>query len=123
MAVMSSETGREAKSPRLVLGALIIKHLENLDDRGTIDAIQENPYMQYFVGLEEFTTEQIFTPSLFVEIRKRVGAKEFDLMTVDLIRTVSEVKPKKSKVHSKRSDECDKPKNKGKLKIDATVAD
>jgi len=123
MSVMSSETGREAKSPRLVLGALIIKHLENLDDRGTIDAIQENPYMQYFVGLEEFTTEQIFTPSLFVEIRKRVGVKEFDRMTVDLICAVSDVRPKKSKARPKKSDDNEKPKNKGKLKIDATVAD
>lgn len=123
MSVMSNQTGRAAKSPRLVLGALIIKHLEYLDDRGTIDAIQENPYMQYFVGLEEFTTEQIFTPSLFVEIRKRVGAKHFDQLTVDMIKTLAEIKGKKSKSRSKKSDDDQKPRNKGKIKIDATVAD
>lgn len=79
--------------------------------------------MQYFVGLEEFTTEQIFTPSLFVEIRKRVGAKHFDQLTVDMIKTLAEIKGKKSKSSSKKSDDDQQPRNKGKIKIDATVAD
>jgi hypothetical protein len=70
MPVMNLETGRPGISPRIVLGAIIIKHLEKLDDRGTISAIQENPYMQYFVGLEESSPYPVFDPSLFVEIRR-----------------------------------------------------
>ena len=53
MSSMDKEMGRNGISPRVVLGALIIKHIKKLDDRGTIDEIQENPYMQYFVGLQE----------------------------------------------------------------------
>jgi IS5 family transposase len=72
MNAMDKQMGRPGLSPRLVLGALIIKHMKKLDDRGTIEEIQENPYMQFFVGLKEFTTEPVFDPSLFVEIRKRI---------------------------------------------------
>jgi hypothetical protein len=48
--VMKAAAGRPGISPRMVLGALIVKHLENLDDRGVIACIQENVYMQFFVG-------------------------------------------------------------------------
>ena len=89
MSVMSADMGRQGLSPRLVLGALIIKHLENLDDRGVIASIQENVYMQYFVGLKGFSTQPIFDASLFVEIRKRIGAELFDTLTVDLIKSAS----------------------------------
>ncbi|HQK70124.1 MAG TPA: transposase [Bacteroidales bacterium] len=79
MSLMSSASGRPGVSPRTLLGALIIKHLEKLDDRGVIQAIQENPYMQYFVGLKEFKVDPVFDPSLFVEIRKRVGTSNLTL--------------------------------------------
>ena len=75
---MNATFGRPGACPRVVLGALIIKHIEKLDDRGVILAIQENPYMQFFIGLKEFSPQPIFDASLFVEIRKRFGAKEFD---------------------------------------------
>ena len=88
MSMMDSSQGRPAVSPRVVLGAMIIKHMEKLDDRGVILAIQENIYMQYFVGLKEFTVDPVFDPSLFVTIRKRVGRKMFDSLNADLIRAV-----------------------------------
>ncbi len=122
MSLMSSDSGRPAVSPRTVLGALIIKHLEKLDDRGVIQAIQENLYMQYFVGLEEFKVDPVFDPSLFVEIRKRVGHKQFDTLSADLIRTA---KGHKDQQHNKKKKKegSDEPSNNGKLQADATVAD
>jgi len=42
-------------------------------DKGTIDAIKQNIYMQYFLGLPSFKPSAVFAPSLFVEIRKRLG--------------------------------------------------
>lgn len=122
MSMMDSTQGRPAVSPRIVLGALIIKHMEKLDDRGVILAIQENIYMQYFVGLKEFTVEPVFDPSLFVKIRKRVGRKVFDSLNADLIRSV---KGEKDQRHNKKNkkDDGEEPKNKGKLQADATVAD
>ena len=100
MSMMTADFGRPGVSPRIVLGALIIKHKEKLDDRGVIAAIQENIYMQYFIGLEEFTPDPVFDPSLFVDIRKRVGHKTFDTLTVDLIKSVSKEKDKR---HNKKN--------------------
>ena len=95
ISMMDTGFGRPGVSPRIVLGALIIKHKENLDDRGVIQAIQENVYMQYFVGLTSFSTKPVFDASLFVEIRKRVGATAFDALNVELIKSTS----KKSDSH------------------------
>ena len=75
---LSSEQGRPAKDARLVIGAVIIKHKLTLSDEETVQQIQENPYLQYFCGLPGFTQEQPFAPSLFVEIRKRMGQSVFE---------------------------------------------
>jgi len=42
--MMNQGFGRPGVSPRAVLGALIIKHKNKLDDRGTILSIQEIAY-------------------------------------------------------------------------------
>lgn len=122
MSMMDTGFGRPGISPRIVLGALIIKHLEKLDDRGTISTIQENIYMQYFIGLTEFTPYPVFDPSLFVDIRKRVGHEVFDSLNVELIKSVSE---EEDNEHNKKKNKKDNnpPKNKGKMQADATVAD
>ena len=39
-------------------------------------ALQENPYMQYFVGLHEFHPEPLFDPSMMVHFRKRFPVEE-----------------------------------------------
>lgn len=122
ISMMNSGFGRPGISPRIVLGALIIKHQEKLDDRSVIDAIQENVYMQYFLGLPEFSTKPVFDSSLFVEIRKRVGADVFDSLSVDLIKSISK-KVDSKHLNSEEKKGNEEPKNKGKLQADATVAD
>ena len=46
----NAKTGASSINPRVVLGSLIIKHICNLSARETIEQIQENMYMQYFIG-------------------------------------------------------------------------
>ncbi|MBK7336669.1 MAG: IS5 family transposase [Saprospirales bacterium] len=81
---LSTDQGRPTVDLRIILGALMVKHVEGLSDEDTIQYIQENIYAQYFVGLSSFQIEPVFEPSLFVEIRKRLGqegsAKLNDLM-------------------------------------------
>ena len=72
-AQFKSAEGRPPISGRIVLGALIIKHILNLTDEETIHQIEENMFMQYFLGYSSFTNESIFSPTLFVEIRKRLN--------------------------------------------------
>lgn len=58
---------------RTALGALLVKERLGLTDRETVEAIQENPYLQFFIGLEEFTREKPFDASLMVDFRQRFG--------------------------------------------------
>lgn len=71
--LFTSREGRQPISGRIILGSVIIKHLGNLTDRETIAQIQENVYLQHFLGYSSFTTEAPFSPTLFVEIRDRLG--------------------------------------------------
>lgn len=61
---MSADQDRPANKARVVIGTLIIKHKLVLSDRKTVGQIQENPYMQYFIGLESYTSEKPFDASL-----------------------------------------------------------
>ena len=88
-----SHTGRPGKDPRLVIGAMIIKHKLCLSDEETIEQIQENPYLQYFVGFPAYTTQMPFVPSLFVDIRKRMDKTIFTGFEQAIINVVDGKKP------------------------------
>lgn len=112
----TSGEGRPPLSARLVIGALFIKHLNNWDDRETILQIQENMYLQYFVGYSSFTTDTAFDPSLFVEIRKRIGDKELNNINEELVKLhLSATKPPVLEVRevSKPSENDKNEDNKG----------
>ncbi len=133
---LSTQMGAKRINSRVIIGALIIKYLERKDDRGTIEAISENPYMQYFLGFDHFDSKPIFDPSLFVSIRKCLGNESFDEMNQIIIKqalTLSqEARPaedsrkneEEEKDNLKHNESTEKPlTNKGKLQMDATVAD
>jgi len=111
---LSRSMGRKTVNARIVIGALIIKHKLNLTDEETLLTISENPYMQYFLGLEAFHPDPLFSHSLLVEIRKRLGEESFDKFNRAIINIA--FPPKKDQTEEQYS-------NKGRLQIDATVAD
>ena len=142
---LSSTHGRPAKDARLVIGAVIIKHKQGVSDRETVAQIQENPYLQYFVGLPGYQMQAPFAPSLLVEIRKRMGANVFDAFCDAVIQAVDRAKSKRSKPTANQDQSTDSPSPpsseqqhsdpatetaqqssdevpKGKLIVDATVA-
>lgn len=126
--------GRPAKAARLVIGAVIIKHKLCLSDEETIEQIRENLYFQYFVGLKMFQTKAIFSPTLFVEIRKRMGEHVFKSFEQCII-TAMDGKKKKPSDHDDNdssdnnlsnkedSQPQNEEKHQGKLIVDATVAE
>ncbi|MGR9117584.1 MAG: IS5 family transposase [Gammaproteobacteria bacterium] len=75
---LPADRGRPLKDARLVIGAVLIKHKLCLSDVETVLQIQENPYLQYFVGLPGYQATAPFAPSLLVEIRKRMGEAVFE---------------------------------------------
>lgn len=125
--------GRPSKDARLVIGAVIVKHKLCLSDRETVAQIQENPYLQCFVGLPGYQMEEPFAPSLFVEVRKRMGQSVFDVFQGAIIDAVEELKPK-HEAKARIDDKDDEPpagsggcadvegsERQGKLILDATV--
>lgn len=92
--------------------------------------MQENPYMQYFLGLEAFTYEQVMTPSLLVSIRKRIDLDVFESLTDDLLRKGLKLKvgtkPEDVGTEAKDEDNNDGDPHAGnieKLQMDCTVCD
>lgn len=81
----NSDTGADGINPRVVIGSLIIKHMCDLSDRETVQQIQENMYMQYFIGYSSFSNEEPFDPSLFVEFRKRLGAEQINAINEKIL--------------------------------------
>ncbi len=70
---LCEDSGQPIVPARTALGALLIKERLGLTDRETVEAIRENPYLQFFIGLEEFTLEKPFDASTMVDFRKRFG--------------------------------------------------
>lgn len=125
---LSAASGRESVDVRMVIGAIIVKHRLGLDDRGTVEMIGENVYLRYFCGLNAFQAKDPFHHTLFVDIRKRMGAGDFDRWNELVIERAGEVRPKKKggkgKAKGPEGGDADAaPANKGALKVDATVAD
>lgn len=58
-----SDSGRATIKPRIIIGSIIIKHKLCLSDQETVCIIEENPYMQYFLGLDEFAPRPLFSPA------------------------------------------------------------
>jgi len=143
---LSSTQGRPAKDARLVIAAVIIKHKLCLSDEETVEQMAENPYLQYFAGLPGFQPKAPFAPSLFVEIRRRMGQEVFEVFHQAIIDSMEQKREKSPRTQHKSDDDPngpsagspqgegeqitttaavypEKPANSGKLILDATVAD
>lgn len=117
------QTGRPDLSPRLVLGAIIIKHICDLDDRETVDQISENIYMQYFLGYSSFCDTVPFDPSLFVEFRKRLGLAQINALNERIAKLKQDIETKKEETKEDKDNDRsdDSIDNKGSLVVDATA--
>ena len=148
---MAFKRGRRSIDLRLVLGALLVKGLNNLSDEDTILAIQESMYIQHFIGLRELTIEPVFVPEVLTQVRKRLGEEgmlEINEILLKYAHETGMLKHRK-KYSRKKRDDKDKTNdndklggessevkenqkegeskedttNRGTLKLDATVAD
>src|SRR6056297_3947840 len=132
--------GRRAKTAREALGALVVQQLLNLTDRETVEIIQENPYIQYFLGYTEFRLNPTFDASTMVHFRKRISFDMTQEIIEMLYKKMEEEHPQhqengqnqddsdddantsntENNTHTPESThETDKP-NRGKLLLDAT---
>jgi len=110
------ESGHEAKAGRLAFGALYIQRRLKITDRETVSQIQENPSMQYFCGIETYTTEIPFDSSLMVHFRKRITPE----MLQEIAEEAFAAEAKKVIENEKHDDDDNDDENQGTLLLDAT---
>jgi IS5 family transposase len=68
-----SSEGRPAKPVRLMVGLLLLKQMFNQGDETVVAAWVQNPYWQYFCGMNEFQWQVPCDPSDLVYFRQRIG--------------------------------------------------
>jgi transposase, IS5 family len=119
-------TGAGGINPRVAIGALFIKHICDLSDRETILQIQENIYMQYFIGFSNYSDEPVFDASLFVDLRKRIGPQQLNEINERIMGIIGAGKDNDSDCHNKPEDNRplqDSPPNETEEQQDASMKD
>lgn len=107
------DNGHPAHPARVALGALIIKQRLKCSDEWTVRHVSENPYLQYFLGMKEYTFKAPFGASTIVEFRKRFPPKAVAAILEASI-------PKKAK---KKDDDQTKSGGDGKQEAETAVTE
>jgi len=129
--MLNDKTGASGINPRVAIGSIIIKHMCDLSDRETVLQIQENMYMQYFIGYSSFSNAEPFDPSLFVEFRKRLGMDQINEINEKILglgkeeESENEEEPIIENSEQEKEDTPDLnysvPSHEGQLILDATA--
>lgn len=99
------DNGRPAVPVRVALGALIIKEKLGFSDEETVEQIRENPYLQYFIGKEEYRDEKPFDSSMMVRFRKRLSGE----ILKEINDLIVEQEVKKTKTYKDEDDGNEPP--------------
>ncbi len=79
--------GRPPKPIRLMVGILLLKQLKNLSDESIVEHWKQNPYFQYFCGLNDYQASVPCHPTELVKFRNRIGKEGMEFifkMSVEL---------------------------------------
>jgi hypothetical protein len=137
-AQFSEERGAPAKPFRMALGALIIKERLGVSDGETVEQVRENPYLQYFLGLSEYSDRAPFDASMMTHFRQRLSLELVNQVNEAVVQAVlvpeaaaaesmeaEDAPPTQSEPVEPSDDDDnsgDDPPNQGQLLLDATVA-
>ena len=132
-ACLFSDVGQPAKPIRMAVGSLMLREKLQLSDEELVQQIQENHYLQFFLGFKGYRDESPFDPSVLTKWRKRFTAdilKDINRMIVNHQKDArgnppqdggkAGGAPKQEPQISPSSSEA--AKNAGKLISDATCA-
>jgi hypothetical protein len=119
--------GAPAKPFRMALGAELIKRKLDITDEEVVNQLCENPYLQYFIGMEGYRDEAPFDPSMMTHFRKRLDMDMVNRVNEEVI--TKEIKAnnaiaadiKKEEANGAAGQEpAEKKENHGKLLVDAS---
>jgi transposase, IS5 family len=123
----NKKVGNTAKAARMALGAHIIKEKFGISDEETVEHIKESPYLQWFIGLPEFTDKAPFDASTMTWFRKRLTPEMIAEVNSYIIDGGKRKRDDDNHPGSGKSDpstDAENPakENKGTLILDATCA-
>ena len=121
------DNGAPAITFRMAMGTLIIKQQTDHSDSDVLQDILENPYMQFLIGLHEFTKVPPFSVRSITNFRKYISAEMLNEINNNLFRG------NKTQEDTDKNDDNfppstgggkpeEEPSNKGTLILDATCA-
>jgi len=93
----SEDQGAPAKPFRMALGAIIIKEKLGTSDKETVEQIKENPYLQYFLGMSDYSNEAPFEASMLVHFRERIDKNLVNKINQKMVKNFREKEEKKTK--------------------------
>ena len=95
-ALYVENVGRPGLATRLMAGLHYLKHLCNQSDERVVEGFIENPYWQYFCGMEFFVHELPCDPTSLVKWRHRIGADGMEKLlgqTIEAAQRKGAMKP------------------------------
>jgi len=127
------DNGSPAIKFRMAMGTLIIKQRTGHSDEETLQDIKENPYMQYLIGLQEFTKTAPFASSSITNFRKYISKEMISEINDEMFRNdnndegnddggESNGKTGNTQDNGQPGQPTGQPPNKGTLILDATCA-
>jgi IS5 family transposase len=87
-----SPVGNTALPSRLVVGILYLKHAFGISDEKVVSQWVENPYWQYFCGMQYFQHEVPFHPTSLIKWRRRLGDKGSEKLLAELVEVAVKTK-------------------------------
>ena len=117
------DNGAPAINFRMAMGSLIIKQRKDISDDELLRDITENVYLQYLIGLHEFTKVPPFSQSSISNFRKYITAEMIKEINDEIFQIEKDEQDPPESREDKGDDESfeeSEPANKGTMLLDAT---
>jgi len=114
------DNGAPAIPFRTALGTLLIKQRTGHSDEEVMQNILENPYMQFLIGLHEFTTKEPFSVTSITNFRKYISQELINEINDELFRPKQNNNHPKDPTDNSSDTDHEQPPNKGTIMLDAT---
>ena len=89
----------------MAFGALLIQKEYGYSDEETVLQIQENPYLQFFVGMPGYQEDKPFDASTMVHFRKRLTAEMLNEVNEEIILDFHEEEEKEEQDDNNSNDD------------------
>jgi len=90
-ALYQAELGYPPLPIRLMVGLMMLQHMEGVSDEQVVRKWVENPYFQYFCGYDHFQWDLPINPSSLTRCRQRIGENGVEKILAATIQVAKEV--------------------------------